>query len=186
MAWDTEYRAPQVRKRRRIRGPITLLLLLGLLSAVGYFGWNAVVNSQPSGTEPVCSSPGADGRQRISSNQVVVNVFNAGSVQGLARETADQLRKRGFRIGEVATEETETRVDNVLVRGRSVEAPEVQLVLAQLEGERPVGDNREDSSVDIVLGDRFKGLYEKGPTSMTVRSRVPVCVTETPTLTPAP
>ncbi|GAB3399833.1 LytR C-terminal domain-containing protein [Flindersiella endophytica] len=183
MAWDTEYRAPQVRKRRRIRGPITLLLLLGLLSGAAYFGWNAVVEGRQDEATQVCNTPSADGRQRIASNQVVVNVFNAGKVQGLAGQTADQLRKRGFRIGKVATEESEVRVDKVLVRGRALEAPEVQLVLAQLEGERPVADNRTDSSVDIVVGDGFKGLYAKGPSSMTVRSRVPVCVTSTPSPT---
>src|SRR5690606_31119153 len=104
---------------------------------------------------------------------------NAGDVVGLAEDTANELRERGFTVDEIGNEPSDETIDNVVVRGRAVEAPEVQLLLAQVTGERPIADGRAETTVDLVLGDDFKGLVPDAPTRMTVRTKIPVCRTAT-------
>lgn len=179
MAWDAEYPRPPIRRRRNIRGPLTMLFLLALLSSAAYYGWNTTLGAPKAEVRQVCRTPGADGRQNITATEVTVNVYNAGDVVGLAEDTANELRERGFTVDEIGNEPSDETIDNVVVRGRAVEAPEVQLLLAQVTGERPIADGRAETTVDLVLGDDFKGLVPDAPTRMTVRTKIPVCRTAT-------
>ncbi|MFD2083331.1 LytR cell envelope-related transcriptional attenuator [Actinopolymorpha cephalotaxi] len=184
MAWDdtAEQRRIRRRRRRRIRGPLTLAVLLGLVAGAGWFGWHAVLKAIPgAGPDLVCSTPAAGQTQRISATKVVVNVYNASKIGGLAERTATDLRQRGFTVGTVANDPKKAKVKFAEVRGRAKDAPEVILVAAQVAKEKVSVDNRTDASVDLVLGTDFHGFVTKAPTAMDVTTTVPVCVKPSPT-----
>ncbi|PJE96470.1 hypothetical protein CUT44_18410 [Streptomyces carminius] len=94
---------------------------------------------------------------------VTVNVYNATTRAGLAKKTADELRKRGFKVGEVAN--APASLDKkVKETGLLMGAPAAyrtgafDVLLTQLPGAvvRPV--DRKGGEVDLVLGDAFRAL----------------------------
>jgi len=98
----TTYRS---RRRLRVRTPITLLLLVALLVAAGWYGVKQLrmPNAAPTGIvadtactpQPVVSpTPGT----RIPASDVTVNIYNASSISGLADRTAVLMKARGFTI----------------------------------------------------------------------------------------
>ena len=95
-----------------------------------------------------------------------VNVLNATDRRGLAQKTADELEKRGFKIGEVANapKELDKKVDNtgVLLGAPGEETgPKLKLLGTQLEGTESRFDEREGEDVDLVLGKAFDKLSKK-------------------------
>ena len=188
MAWDdtAEQRRIRRRRRRKIRGPLTLVVLVALVSGAAWYGYQSVMRAVPgAGPTEVCNSPSPGVKQRITAARVTVNVLNAGRVSGLADRTAEQLRQRGFTVDTVGNDR-ESKVARVEVRGRASNAPEVLLVAANLTKPTVRSDNRDDVSVDIILGSEFHGLASRGPTAMDVDTPIPVCVdpraTETPSI----
>jgi hypothetical protein len=170
------------RPRRRIRGPLTLLVLLGLLSTAAWYGWDSVLNVPPDPVPTqVYTTPKPKEKQHISVHTVALNVYNAGKISGLADRTADLLRQRGFTVAKVGNSPYDSKVKTVEIRGRHKDAPEVLLVGEHFSGETRRGDERTDTSVDIILGTQYPGLVSKAPKAMEVDTQVPVCVTMTPT-----
>lgn len=180
---------PRPRRRHNVRGPVTLLFLVAVLAGAAWFGWKTVLTGATAGAGPTCTTPHPGTTQEAVAKDVTVNVFNAGNREGMATRTAKDLERRGFTVGTVGNEPTGTRAsktDSAAVRGRDKTAPEVALVAAQLRGKHPelIADGREDTSVDLVLGDGFRGLRKKAPDTVQVESTAPVC--KTPSATPRP
>jgi hypothetical protein len=169
------------KKRRRIVAltalPVALLGLLGwgTLQLIDVFtggdeasaaGSSAQCASRPSPSPTpakVYPRPGA----------ITVNVFNATTREGLAKKTADELEKRGFRIGEVgnAPKEYDKKVKSAgLLLGGPETAETVLPVLGtQLAGAetRPDPARKPDGKaktpvVDLIIGDAFKDLSAPG------------------------
>ncbi|WP_226025079.1 LytR C-terminal domain-containing protein [Streptomyces hyderabadensis] len=96
--------------------------------------------------------------------QVTVNVLNATTRSGLAQKTADELKKRGFRVGEVtnAPKEYDKKVTGtgVLLGGPASSVKSALTVLGtQLPGAQSRTDAaREGAAVDLIIGNGFKGL----------------------------
>ncbi|MBM7783595.1 LytR C-terminal domain-containing protein [Tenggerimyces flavus] len=183
MAWDTGD-IPQFRKRRNIRGPITLVLLIGLLGGAAYYGWTSVLGrNEPAVVAQVCTTPSA-GKQLIASKDVIVNVYNAGKVRGAGANLSEQLELRGFKVADLDNDPLNAKVGRVEIRGRAKNAPEVLLVLAQVKPtDKPVvkADGRQEATVDFVIGDAFGQLKAKAPKQLQVKSALPVCTTPGPT-----
>lgn len=97
--------------------------------------------------------------------QIKVNVLNATPRAGLAKKTADELKKRGFAIGKVgnATKEYDKKVKGTgLLLGAKTAADTALPVLGtQLADAERKADGRKGGEVDLVIGDRFKELAKK-------------------------
>lgn len=170
------------RQRRRIRGPLTLLCLVALVTGAAWYGYDSVLNVPPAPKpRQVCATPEPKAKQHISSQTVTVNIYNASHVSGLAERTAALLRERGFTVAKVGNDPYHAKVSKVEVRGRATNAPELLLVAEQLNGETRRADHRANTSVDVILGTKYPGLVAKAPTAMDVNTPVGVCVTVTPT-----
>ncbi|MGW1075624.1 LytR C-terminal domain-containing protein [Streptomyces sp. NPDC002537] len=98
-------------------------------------------------------------------DEITVNVYNATPRGGLAKITADELKKRGFRIGKVgnAPELYDKKVSNT---GLLLGAPEVadgalKVLGTQLSGTDVRNDQRSGEDVDLILGAEFKELSAK-------------------------
>ncbi|MFH9733784.1 LytR C-terminal domain-containing protein [Streptomyces sp. NPDC017260] len=95
--------------------------------------------------------------------QVTVNVLNATTVGGLAQKTADELKKRGFRVGDVsnAPKEYDKKVDGtgVLLGPAASLKTSLPVLGAQLPAaERRTDAARKGATVDLIIGKGFKGL----------------------------
>ncbi|WP_326808068.1 LytR C-terminal domain-containing protein [Streptomyces sp. NBC_01186] len=97
---------------------------------------------------------------------ITVNVLNATSRDGLAQSTADDLKKRGFKIGKVgnAPDGLDKKVKKA---GMLVGAPgsatsaRLKVLSTQVDGTGTKFTERDGKDVDLVLGDGFKKLTKK-------------------------
>jgi hypothetical protein len=170
------------RPRLKLRGPITLFVLLALLTGAAWYGAKTVLgqNGQVA-LAPVCHTEKATGsnRPKLSSSQVNVNVYNAGKVRGLATRTAADLRARGFVVVKVANAPANVKVAKWEVHAKSKSA-QAQLVAAQVKGAPIKTIKTHDASIDLYLGDGFKSLTPKAPTTIAITGSVTVCTTPSP------
>ncbi|GGQ75267.1 membrane protein [Streptomyces asoensis] len=95
--------------------------------------------------------------------QITVNVFNATTRSGLAKTTADELRKRGFKIGEVgnAAKQYDKKVAGagILLGPASSLNTSLPVLATQLTAaERRTDAARAGTAVDLIIGNRFKAL----------------------------
>jgi len=170
------------RPRLKLRGPITLFVLLALLAGAAWYGAKTVLGQNDNvALTPVCHTVKATGsnRPKITSKQVNVNVYNAGKTRGLATRTAADLRQRGFVVVKVENAGSDVKVAKWEVRAKSKSA-QAKLVAEQVKGASIKTSKTHDSSIDLYVGDDFKNLTSKAPTSITTTGSVTVCSTPSP------
>ncbi|MEU0474573.1 LytR C-terminal domain-containing protein [Streptomyces olivaceus] len=97
--------------------------------------------------------------------QVTVNVLNATTRSGLAQKTADELKKRGFRVGDVgnAPKEYDKKVDGagLLLGPAASQKTSLTVLGTQLPGaERRAGADRKGADVDLIIGNGYKALAD--------------------------
>jgi hypothetical protein len=95
--------------------------------------------------------------------QITVNVFNATTRSGLAKTTADELKKRGFKIGEVgnAAKQYDKKVTGtgILLGPASSLNSSLPVLATQLStAERRTDAARTGPAVDLIIGNGFKAL----------------------------
>ncbi|MFD3367516.1 LytR C-terminal domain-containing protein [Streptomyces albidoflavus] len=188
-------------RMRRTGGRRKLVLAAtGGVLALGLVGWGtfqlvdvftggstATVAGGRNCPAPATSASPAKATPLPAPGRIKVNVLNATERSGLAKQTADALKKRGFAIGEVgnATEEYDKKVKGtVLLLGaadavdgafpvlatqvggakQKVEAPvkgePAKADAAEAEGEADGAAKgpRKPNEVDLIIGDGFKKL----------------------------
>ncbi|WP_327320793.1 LytR C-terminal domain-containing protein [Streptomyces sp. NBC_01235] len=95
--------------------------------------------------------------------QITVNVFNATTRSGLAKTTADELKKRGFKIGDVgnAAKQYDKKVTGtgILLGPASSLNTSLPVLATQLStAERRTDAARTGATVDLIIGNGFKAL----------------------------
>ncbi|MFC8826281.1 LytR C-terminal domain-containing protein [Streptomyces sp. NPDC057137] len=94
--------------------------------------------------------------------QIKVNVYNATPRAGLAKTTADELKKRGFVIGKVgnapAAFDKKIPGTGILLGAPAAADGSFTVLGAQLKGAKPQHDARQTKDVDLLLGTAFKTL----------------------------
>ncbi|ELS54498.1 LytR C-terminal domain-containing protein [Streptomyces viridochromogenes] len=115
-----------------------------------------------TGATPSATSPAALPKP----GGITVNVFNATTRSGLARQTADELKKRGFKIGDVgnADKKYDKKVKGTGILlgpaaslNTSLPVLATQLTAAELRTDAA----RKGADVDLILGNGFKELTKK-------------------------
>ncbi|MER6030438.1 LytR C-terminal domain-containing protein [Streptomyces sp. NPDC001851] len=109
------------------------------------------------------AAPAARVRALPKPGDITVNVYNATRRTGLAKDTADALRKRGFKIGDVgnAAKEFDKKVKStgMLLGPPDARNSSLAVLAAQVSGaEQRTTAGRKGAAVDLVIGDAFKGL----------------------------
>jgi hypothetical protein len=173
------------RSRPRIthhsRTAITMLVLVGFVLAASIYGWRAL--TAPVGTggaigEVVgapCAPVGGDPLPKPSA--IELNVFNGTERNGLASKAAGDLRKRGFVVLEIGNARPDELEEGVaLVRGSLDSQAQAAVVLGLLPGAEFRPDNRPDTSIDIIFGEKYKKLAKKG-SDYKPKKGVPRCTT---------
>ncbi|MFF3419120.1 LytR C-terminal domain-containing protein [Streptomyces sp. NPDC002698] len=98
--------------------------------------------------------------------QITVNVLNATPRSGLAKQTADELKKRGFKIGDVgnATAAYDKKVTGagLLLGAKAADRAALPVLNTQLSGAQLKTDGRtQATTVDLIIGTGFKALTKK-------------------------
>ncbi|NHN56777.1 LytR C-terminal domain-containing protein [Calidifontibacter sp. DB0510] len=104
--------------------------------------------------------------------QVKVNVYNTTYRAGLSGQVAGLLKSRGFTIGRNGNDPLATFLpdDVAIIRYGEHGEPAARRVGLQLKGARLVKDGRKDTSVDLVLGNKYADLV---PTAQATPTPVP-------------
>ncbi|MET7762378.1 LytR C-terminal domain-containing protein [Streptomyces sp. NPDC005393] len=97
--------------------------------------------------------------------QITVNVYNATPRSGLAKDTADELKKRGFRIGEVgnapAAYDKKVKAPGILLGAPAATQGAFNVLGTQLVGAQTKNDARKGKDVDLIIGNGFKDLVKQ-------------------------
>ncbi|MET8981508.1 LytR C-terminal domain-containing protein [Streptomyces sp. NPDC004539] len=165
---------PRMRPSRRRGRLVVVVVACG--AVLGVAGWGTLqlvdVFTGGGGTASAASAgecapkkagPSAPAVVLPQPAQITVNVFNATTRSGLAKTTADELKKRGFKVGQVgnAPAQFDKKVPGagVLVGVPAASGTSLSVVGVQLPGaERKMDAARKDASVDLIIGNAFKSL----------------------------
>lgn len=161
---------------RHLTTGITLVVLCVIVALGAIIGSNALFAPLPGAEDestaaasPTCDTP-AKKRERLSSAEVTVNVFNAGTRSGLAGATVDAFRLRGFRGGLIGNAPDGAKVRRAQVWIADGEEAAGRLVARQLGPRTPVVTPEEDlgDGIDVVVGNGFRALV-RAPRSIVVK-----------------
>ncbi|MFD9042851.1 LytR C-terminal domain-containing protein [Streptomyces bottropensis] len=179
---------PKLRRPRRRRRLV--LAVLASVTSLGLVGWGTLQLIDVftgDGDQAAAAGPKADCASRVSPSpkasgpagksgvsakgypapgRITVNVLNATPRAGLAKETAAELKKRGFRIGNVgnATKEYDKKVKGagILLGAKAAADAALPVLNTQLAGARLKTDGRTKATeVDLVIGTGFKALSKQ-------------------------
>ncbi|MFE3635998.1 LytR C-terminal domain-containing protein [Streptomyces cellostaticus] len=166
---------PRMRPPRR-RGRLVAAVVASV-AALGLVGWGTLqlIDVFTGGGEksaaatkecPVAKASAAPAKALPEPRTITVNVYNATTRSGLAKATADELKKRGFKIGEVgnASKEFDKKVKGtgVLLGPASALDTSLPVLATQLTGaERRTEAGRKGAGLDLIIGDRFGSLTRR-------------------------
>ncbi|GGP69132.1 LytR C-terminal domain-containing protein [Streptomyces melanogenes] len=168
---------PRMRRPRR-RGRL-LLAAVAAVVALGLIGWGTIqlidvfggsddAKKETAGAKHDCAPSASPSTATAAAAalpkpaQITVNVYNATPRGGLAKETADELKKRGFAIGKVgnAPEEYDKKVtgNGILLGAPGATRGAFSVLGTQLKGAAQKTDARTTPDVDLILGSTFQTL----------------------------
>lgn len=169
---------PRMRRSRR-RGRLVFVVAASV-AVLGVGGWGTLQLIDVftgGGKQAAAAGPKADCASTVSASpsadaavprpgQITVNVYNATPRSGLAKETADELEKRGFRIGDVGNASTKfdkkVKGTGILLGPASSLDTSLPVLATQLgTAERRTDAARKGSTVDFIIGTGFKDLTKK-------------------------
>lgn len=164
--------------------PLVMLGALVVLVAGLFVGFRLLTASADTiDAGPSCESRTVEPDDDVTSNLIMVDVYNASSRAGLANRVSINLQRRGFLAGQVGNSASEVDPDVAAVLAADPDDPRVKLVAAQF-GKR-VEIVEPDVQVDpdhvtVVVGDDFEKLG-KDVRSTTNDRRFTVCLPTVPT-----
>ncbi|MFE3647311.1 LytR C-terminal domain-containing protein [Streptomyces sp. NPDC059152] len=93
---------------------------------------------------------------------LTVNVYNATPRSGLAKRTADELQKRGFKIGKVgnapAAYDKKVPGAGILLGPKAATDGPLKVLATQLAGAQLKTDDRTGADLDLIIGGGFQQL----------------------------
>ncbi|MFJ3306176.1 LytR C-terminal domain-containing protein [Streptomyces sp. NPDC086549] len=169
---------PRMRPPRR-RGRLAFGLVASA-AVLGLIGWGTLQlidvftgggkKASAAGSKADCTTKASPSPSPVAAlpepRSITVNVYNATPRSGLAKDTADELKKRGFKIGDVgnASKEFDKKIKGtgILLGPTSSLGTSLPVLATQLTtAERRTDVARKGAALDLVLGDGFKALTKK-------------------------
>ena len=170
---------PRMRRRRR-RGRL-VLAAVATVAVLGLIGWGTLQLIDVftgGGKKASAAGPKADCSTRVSASpkasasasvpkpaEITVNVYNATTRSGLAKTTADELQKRGFKIGNVgnASKDFDKKVKGagILLGPTAALNTSLPVLSTQVAAAEKRTDTRKGTDVDLIIGDGFTSLANK-------------------------
>jgi hypothetical protein len=164
------------------RTPITLTVLLAVLLGAAFYGWQTIISPARENDKEADATPKCDNVVEfrkgdvIKPDDIVVNVYNAGTEAGLAGFTLDRMVNRGFKRGTAANAPSGIEAKNVTIITDDKSSPTVRLVARQFKGTvRFVAVDDLAPGIDIVVGNDFKGIDTSAKRTLKVKTDVSSC-----------
>jgi hypothetical protein len=168
--------------------PITLVVLLGVLLGAAYYGWRTIVspatgsdaaNEKPHHKKHPCAHKHVYPKgQKVRSKQITVNVYNAGSISGLADSTLSSLSDKGFRAGVADNAPGGVGATNVTILAADRQVPQIQLLASQFKGKVVYATGPPlANGIDVVVGDGFSGMDPSAKKYLRLHHAVTTCTT---------
>ncbi|MFE6777509.1 LytR C-terminal domain-containing protein [Streptomyces sp. NPDC057702] len=170
-------RYPRMRRpknrHRIVFAAIGSALVLGLvgwgtLQLIDVFTGGGGSTAHASEDSRACRSKGAPSpsvRPLPKPTAITVNVYNATTRSGLAKDTADELRKRGFKVGKVgnapAAYDKKVKGTGLLLGPKVASDGRVDVLATQLTGAQARTDARKGGDLDLIIGDGYRNLTAK-------------------------
>lgn len=101
-----------------------------------------------------------EGALPVAYDQIPLNVYNGSSVSGLANRTTDELTTRGFVVAATGNSVQGKYGGGARVSFGAAGVAAAYTLAAHLEDPVLQLDDRQDGSVDLVIGQRFNGLLD--------------------------
>ncbi|MCW2752520.1 MAG: hypothetical protein JWR83_3630 [Aeromicrobium sp.] len=135
-------------------------------------------SAQTTTAAATCEDKTINVGEKLTSNLVTVNVFNASRRAGLANRATINLQRNGFLGGEIGNSTSATKPTHVAILTSDRNDPRVQLVAAQFRDAvtYAVPDIKVGSGVTVIVGDNYTGLVKKAESSVTASQAVTMCV----------
>ncbi|MFF3452552.1 LytR C-terminal domain-containing protein [Streptomyces sp. NPDC002667] len=173
------------RMRRRSGRRRFAFVSVASVTVLGLIGWGSLqlIDIYTGGSKATAADTKADCASKVTPEakasaaaavaatlpkpaQITVNVFNATPRSGLAKQTADELKKRGFKIGDVgnATAAYDKKVPGagILLGAKGADRAALPVLNTQLSGAQLKTDGRaQATTVDLIIGTAFKTLSKK-------------------------
>lgn len=142
----------------------------------------AFSSPEPVAAEETCEARTVAAGEVLSSNLLMVHVYNTSQRAGLANRVKINLERRGFLGGVAQNNPGALTSRNVTVLTTDPDDPRVQLVARQFRGKVAfaAADFELEDGVSLLLGSNYQGLRKKAGTKVKAARDVSVCV---PTIT---
>lgn len=161
---------------------LVVLGTAGVFVAGTALGLNlAFSKPDPVAAEPTCEIKKIAKGEVLSSNLVMVHVYNASQRAGVANRVKINLERRGFLGGVAQNNPGQLKPKNVMVLSQDPADPRARLVARQFKGkvERVQADFETEDGISVLIGPDYQGLKQAG-TKLKASQDVTVCV---PTIT---
>ena len=165
---------------RKITTAVTLVALLLVLIGMAAYGFDQLTKPLPnrSVAEEKCTGAEKEVQGFLKRNQVQVSVFNAGNREGFAGLTLEKIVDAGYRAGNAGNAPKSAEVRRAVVWTTEPNDPAAKLVAKSL-GPRVKIDVTETDlgpGIDVIVGNKFKGLNKKAPRRIRLADPVEKCV----------
>jgi len=162
-----------------IRSAGTLLLAAVVFLGGLFFGFRLLTaKADTSDAGPTCIDRTIEKGEKLTSNLVTVNVYNASTRAGLANRVTINLQRKGFLGGEIGNSKSAVKPRKVAILTEDQTDPRVMLVAAQFEDtiayRKP--DIPVEGAVIVVVGDDYTALKKDTPINMVSDRSITVCV----------
>ena len=125
---------------------------------------------------PTCEDRSVAEGEKLTSNLVTVNVYNASQRAGLANRVGINLQRRGFLAGTVANSTSEVKPEAVAILTDDRDDPRVKLVAQQFDNvEFSEPDIKIADGVTVIVGDAYQDLVD-APREIKSDRAVTVCI----------
>jgi hypothetical protein len=144
----------------RTRSAVTLALLAVVFVAGAAWAWSSVTEPFPEKEEqPACVDSEVAEGDRITPGAVLVNVFNASNTEGLAGETLDALKRKGFAEGTTSNTSTEVGGSGAVIWAPDPDGPAAKLLKTYFGSNTEIVDQATaEPGITVVVGEGFPGI----------------------------
>jgi LytR cell envelope-related transcriptional attenuator len=156
---------------------VTIFVSVVLFGAGLFVGFRLLTAGADTFDEaPTCEDRTVAEGEKLTSNLVTVNVYNASQRSGLANRVGINLQRRGFLAGTVANSTSEVKPGAVAILTDDRDDPRVKLVAEQFgDVEFAEPDINAPDGVTVIVGDDYKELVD-APRDIESDRSISVCV----------
>lgn len=143
-----------------VRSSLTLVFLVAVVAASGWWGWTQLTEPIPEAEPPpVCEDTPIEAGTRVYPDQVTVSVYNASGRSGLAGRTLGLFEDRGFAPGQGGNAPRGTTVAYAQIWTSDPRNPAVKLARSYLGDRASVVEGEAlGAGVVVVVGENFEEL----------------------------